>query len=212
MCFLVLCIILGSRLIQGGDCMEWSRREFAKMGALGLAARAMPAALGQAAGGRVGYCVIGLGRIADHFMRGVRDSSTSQITGLVSGHRDKALRIAAQYGVPESSIYSYEQMDAFRDNKMIDAVYVALPNNMHAEYTIRSAKAGKHVLCEKPMSTTVADAEDMIAACRAANVKLMIAYRLHYEPLHLKAVKLIKDGALGRVQVIQGAFGFNANP
>ena len=97
--------------------MEWSRREFAKMGALGLAAQAMPAALGQAAGRKVGYCVIGLGRIADHFMRGVKDSSTSQITGLVSGHRDKALRIAAQYGVPESSIYSYEQMDAMRDNK-----------------------------------------------------------------------------------------------
>src|SRR5271163_2981633 len=148
--------------------MEWSRREFAKMGALGLASRAMPGALAQAAGRKVGYCVIGLGRIADHFMRGVHDSSTSQITGLVSGHRDKALRIAAQYGVSESSIYSYEEMDAFRDNKTIDAVYVALPNSMHAEYTIRSAKAGKHVLCEKPMATGVADCQAMIDACNAA--------------------------------------------
>src|SRR5580704_17793173 len=117
--------------------MNLSRREFAKIGALGLASQVMPVALGQTAGRKVGYCVIGLGRIADHFMRGVRDSSTSQITGLVSGHRDKALRIAAQYGVPESSIYSYEEMDRFRDNKTIDAVYVALPNSMHAEYTIR---------------------------------------------------------------------------
>ncbi len=116
----------------------------------------------------------------------------------MSGHRDKAERIAAQYGVPKSSIYSYEDMDKFRENKAIDAVYVALPNSMHAEYTIRSAKAGKHVLCEKPMSTTVREAEAMIAACKAANVKLMIAYRLHYEPLNLKAMKLIKDGALGR--------------
>ena len=142
-------------------------------------------------------------------MRGVKDSSTSQITGLVSGHRDKALRIAAQYGVPESSIYSYEQMDPFRDNKTIDAVYVALPNSMHAEYTIRSAKAGKHVLCEKPMSTSVADAEAMIAACKAANVKLMIAYRLHYEPTTLRAIKLIRDGALGKVQAINSVNGFN---
>jgi predicted dehydrogenase len=101
-------------------------------------------------------------------------------------------------------------MDKFRDNKAIDAVYVALPNSMHAEYTIRSAKAGKHVLCEKPMSTTVSEAEAMIAACKDAHVQLMIAYRLHYEPLNLKAVKLIKDGALGQVQTINGAFGFNA--
>jgi predicted dehydrogenase len=194
--------------------MGLSRREFSKLGAMGLAARMLPSVGVAAQGGerKIGYCVIGLGTIADHFMRGVQGSSNSQITGLVSGHRDKAERIAAQYGVPKSSIYSYEDMDKFRDNKTIDAVYVALPNSMHAEYTIRSAKAGKHVLCEKPMSTTVKEAEDMIAACKAAQVQLMIAYRLHYEPLHLKAVKLIKDGALGRVETINGAFGFNATP
>ena len=193
--------------------MGFSRREFSKLGAMVLAARILPA-VGAAAQSerKVGYCVIGLGTIADHFMRGVQGSSTSKITGLVSGHRDKAERIAAQYGVPKSSIYSYEDMDKFRDNKTIDAAYVALPNSMHAEYTIRSAKAGKHVLCEKPMSTTVSEAEAMIAACRDAKVQLMIAYRLHYEPLHLKAVKLIRDGALGKVQTINGAFGFDANP
>jgi predicted dehydrogenase len=194
--------------------MRVTRREFSKLGAMGLAARMLPSVGVAAQGGerKIGYCVIGLGTIADHFMRGVLASPNSQIAGLVSGHRDKAERIAAQYGVPTSSIYNYQDMDRFRDNKAIDAVYVALPNSMHAEYTIRSAKAGKHVLCEKPMSTTVKEAEDMIAACKAANVKLMIAYRLHYEPLHLKAVKLIKDGALGRVGTINGAFGFNAAP
>jgi predicted dehydrogenase len=194
--------------------MGISRREFSKLGAMGMVAQLLPS-LGlaaQAGERKVGYCVIGLGTIADHFMRGVLTSENSKITGLVSGHRDKAERIAAQYGVPKSSIYSYEDMDKFRDNKTIDAVYVALPNSMHAEYTIRSAKAGKHVLCEKPMSTTVREAEDMIAACRAANVKLMIAYRLHYEPLNLKAIKLIHDGALGRIGTINGAFGFDASP
>jgi predicted dehydrogenase len=192
--------------------MRVTRREFGRLGAMGLAAKMVPSAgmAAQGGGRKVGYAVIGLGTIADHFMRGVQSSPNSRITGLVSGHRDKAERIAAQYGVPASSIYSYEDMDRFRDNKAIDAVYVALPNSMHAEYTIRSAKAGKHVLCEKPMSTTLREAEDMIAACKAANVKLMIAYRLHYEPLHLKAVKLIRDGALGKVGTINGAFGFNA--
>ncbi|MCU1322882.1 MAG: Myo-inositol 2-dehydrogenase [Acidobacteriaceae bacterium] len=189
--------------------MELTRRDFAKLGALGLASQAMPPVLAQAGGRKIGYCVIGLGRIADHFMRGTKDSSTSQITGLVSGHRDKALKIAAQYGVPATSIYSYEQMEAMHNNKAIDAVYVALPNSMHAEYTIRSAKAGKHVLCEKPMATSVADSEAMIAACHAAKVKLMIAYRLHYEPTTLKAIKLIRDGAIGKVQSINSANGFN---
>jgi predicted dehydrogenase len=181
---------------------------------MGLAARMVQGVgfAAQTGERKVGYAVIGLGLIADHFMRGVLASSNSRITGLVSGHRDKAERIAAQYGVPKSSIYSYEDMDKFRDNKSIEAVYVALPNSMHAEYTIRSAKAGKHVLCEKPMSTTVSEAEAMIAACKAAGVKLMIAYRLHYEPLNLKAIKLIRDGALGEVQTINGAFGFDANP
>src|SRR6201985_1542036 len=194
--------------------MVVSRREFSRFGILGLAVQMLPRAgfVAQDARQRVGYCVIGLGTIADHFMRGVQGSSNSKITGLVSGHRDKAERIAAQYGVPTSSIYSYEEMDRFRENKTIDAVYVALPNSMHAEYTIRSAKAGKHVLCEKPMSTTVSDAKAMIAACKAANVKWMIAYRLHYEPINLKAIKLIRDGMLGKVGTINGAYGFNADP
>ena len=171
----------------------------------------MPGSMG-AQDRKIGYAVIGLGEIARHFMPGTRQSEHARVTALVSGHRDKAEKIAAEYGVPTSSIYSYEDFDKIRDNKTVDAVYVALPNSMHAEYTIRAAKAGKHVLCEKPMATSVEDAQRMIEACKAAEVKLMIAYRLQYEPLHLEAVQLIRSGALGRVQSIQSAFGFNAHP
>jgi predicted dehydrogenase len=189
--------------------MTLTRRDFAKLGALGLAAHFAPALNAQAPTRKTGYCVIGLGRIAGHFMPGVLNTTNSRITALVSGHRDKAERIAAQYGIPQSSIYNYDNFDEIARDPAIDAVYVALPNSMHAEFTLRAAKAGKHVLCEKPMSTNVADAERMIAACKAANVKLMIAYRCHYEPTNLKAVKLIRDGALGQVQAIESAFGFN---
>ena len=198
-----------------------TRRDFTRLSAMGLATQLAPHSLlaqttapapASASGRKVGYAVIGLGRIADHFMRGVQGTGNSKITALVSGHPDKAAKIAAQYGVPSSSIYNYENMDKFRDNHEVDAVYVALPNAMHAEYTIRSAKAGKHVLCEKPMSSTVPEAEAMIAAAQAANVKLMIAYRCHYEPTNLRAVQLIREGAIGKVQVIQGAFGFNCDP
>jgi predicted dehydrogenase len=191
--------------------MTISRREFSKLGALGLAARALPL-VGQAPQRKIGYCIIGLGRIADHHMRGIAQSTGSTITALVSGHRDKAERIAAKYNVPKTSIYSYEEMDRIRDNKAIDAVIVCLPNSMHAEYTTRSAKAGKHVLCEKPMAISVAESEQMISSCKAANVKLMIAYRLHYEPLTLKTIKMIKDGLIGKVEAIDSSNGFNIAP
>ena len=192
--------------------MTLTRRDFAKLGTLTLAARFAPLLHAQPSAKKTGYAVIGLGRIAGHFMPGARNTTNSQITALVSGHRDKADRIAAEYGIPSSSIYNYENFDEIAHNPAVDAVYVALPNSMHAEYTIRAAKAGKHVLCEKPMSTNVAQAEAMIAACKAANVKLMIAYRCHYEATNLKAVKLIRDGALGQVQAIESSFGFNMGP
>jgi predicted dehydrogenase len=192
--------------------MPLTRRDFTRLGALGLAARFAPSLNAQAPAQKTRYAVIGLGRIAGHFMPGVLNTTNSAITGLVSGHRDKAERIAAQYNVPTTSIYNYENFDEIAHNPSIDAVYVALPNSMHAEYTIRAAKAGKHVLCEKPMCTSVADAEAMIAACKVANVRLMIAYRCHYEPTNLRAIQLIRDGRLGQVQAIESAFGFNIAP
>ena len=157
--------------------------------------------------------MVGLGRISmDHFMPGLNDAKQSRLAGLVSGHRDKAEKLAAHYGLPFSGIYSYENFDSIRDNKDIDAVYIALPNSMHAEYTIRAAKAGKHVLCEKPMATSVKDSRAMIKACRDANRKLMIAYRCQYEPTNLRAIQLIRDGKLGTVQAIESANGFNIRP
>jgi predicted dehydrogenase len=193
--------------------MNLTRRDFAKLSTLALAARFVPKLHAETPAARkTGYCVIGLGRIAGHFMPAVGRTTNSQITGIVSGHRDKAERIAAEYGVPASSIYNYENFDEIAHNRAIDAVYVALPNSMHAEYTIRAAKAGKHVLCEKPMSTNVAAAEAMIAACKAGRVKLMIAYRCHYEPTNLKAIQLIRTGAVGQVQAIESSFGFSIGP
>jgi len=190
--------------------MNFTRRDFNRLAGMAAVSPLLPAALGQTGQHPIGWCVIALGRISmDHFMPGVKLSQTGKIVALVSGHRDKAEKQAAIYGVPSSAIYNYENMDAIRDNKEIDAVYIALPNSMHAEYTIRSAKAGKHVLCEKPMATSVADAKAMIDACKAANRKLMIAYRCQYDPEHIKAIEMIHSGQLGQVQAIESAFGFN---
>ena len=193
-----------------------TRRTFGQVGAMGMAAGVLPRAWGQvggdSSGRRIGYAVIGLGEIAKHFIGGVGMSQHSKITGLVSGDRAKAEAQAAQLGIPKTSIYSYADMDRMRENKTIDAVYVALPNSMHAEYTIRSAKAGKHVLCEKPMAVSVAECQSMVDACKAANVKLMIAYRMQYEPLTLEAIQRIRNGEIGDVQAIEAAFGFNSKP
>jgi predicted dehydrogenase len=191
--------------------MSLSRREFTQLAAAGLASQLLPRLHAQTSSNRtIGYAMVGLGRISlDHFMPGLKTATQSKLTGLVSGHRDKAEKNATEYGLPTSAIYSYENFDSIRDNKAIDAVYIALPNSMHAEYTIRAAKAGKHVLCEKPMATSVEEAESMIKACRDANVKLMIAYRCQLEPTNLRAIQLIRDGKLGVIQAIESANGFN---
>jgi len=190
--------------------MHLNRREFSWLAGASLMSQALPKLNAQKDSGRIGYCIVGLGRISmDHFMPAVKQTSQSRITALVSGHPDKARKQAALYGVPESSIYTYENYDEIRNNKEIDAVYIALPNSMHAEYTIRAARAGKHVLCEKPMCTSIADAHAMIDACKQANVKQLIAYRCQYEPTNLRAIELIRQGKIGTVQAIESANGFN---
>ena len=209
--------------------MPFSRRDFSRLAGLAAGSLLLPQTL-QAApkkklktqpptspqantDKRLGYCIVGLGRISvDHFMPGLLQSRRGKVTGLVSGHPDKAQKLAAQYNVPSDSIYTYDQYDKIRNNSEIDAVYIGLPNSMHAEYTVRAAKAGKHVLCEKPMATTVADARAMIAACSTARRKLMIAYRCQLEPVNLKAIALIRSGAIGQVQAIESANGFNIQP
>ena len=193
--------------------MKTTRREFAhtltaaaSLPALALGARRQDQAN---SGRKLRYCIVGLGRISiDHFMPACKMSQNSQVTAFVSGHREKAEKMAADYNVPSKNIYSYENYDEIRSNPEIDAVYIALPNSMHAEYTIRAANAGKHVLCEKPMATTVKDSQAMIDSCKAANRKLMIAYRCQYEPTNLRAIQMIREGMLGTVQLIESANGF----
>ncbi len=200
--------------------MTLSRRDFGHLAMASAASLLLPDAFAQtvasptqavpAGAKKIRYCIVGLGRISlDHFMPATRQASLSEVTALVSGHPDKARKSASEYNVPASSIYSYENFDEIRNNPNIDAVYIALPNSMHAEYTIRAAKAGKHVLCEKPMATSISDCKAMIAACAAANRKLMIAYRCQLEPTNLKAIEIIRSGALGTIQAIESANGFN---
>ena len=160
----------------------------------------------------LGYAVVGLGGYGERIMSHFVTCKSSRLTALVSGTPEKLERFGAMYGVPERSRYSYDTFDSIRDNPDVDIVYVILPNSLHAEYTIRAAKAGKHVLCEKPMSNTVAEAEAMIAACREAGRKLMIGYRSRFEAGNMEAIRMIREGELGKLSVVTAEHGFNAAP
>lgn len=154
-------------------------------------------------GKRLGIAVVGIGRLTlEQIMPGFGQSRHARVTALVSGDREKARTVAAQYGVPETHLYDYAGFDRLRDNPDVDAVYIVLPNDMHMEYTLRAAQAGKHVLCEKPMATSSADAARMVEGCRAAGRKLMIAYRMQYDPYHRALIGMARQQELGAVRLI----------
>ena len=158
---------------------------------------------------KLGYAIVGLGYYGlETILPQFVNCQHSRVAALVSGDRTKALATAAKYGVPETSIYTYADFDRIRDNPDVDIVYVCLPNSMHAEYTIRAAKAGKHVMCEKPMAVSVAECEAMIRACKTAGKKLMIGYRCHFEPFNLEAMRLAKSGAAGKIRYVRSEHGF----
>jgi predicted dehydrogenase len=131
---------------------------------------------------------------------------------LVSGHPDKARALADKYGIDQKNIFNYDNYDKIKDNPEIDVIYVVLPNSMHAEYTIRAANAGKHVMCEKPMAINVDECQQMIDACKKNNRKLQIGYRLHYEPNNLKAMEIARGGQYGKLRQIVADHGFNVGP
>ncbi len=184
-----------------------NRRDFTRLSAAALAATHLPSYAQTSGTKPVGYAAVGLGTISDIFMRACQNSHSAKITALVTGHpKEKGEKYAAKYGIPASSIYTYETFDRIRDNKDVDAVYIGLPNSMHAEYTQRGAAAGKHVLCEKPMAISSAECRTMIAACTKANVKLMVAYRIQFEPIFNQMIQLIKSGGIGQIESFQGGF------
>jgi predicted dehydrogenase len=159
-------------------------------------------------GKKLNIALVGLGRYAGILADGLQESQYCQLAGIVTGHPAKAEAWKKQYDIPDSNIYNYENFDSIAKNKDIDVIYVVLPNSMHAEYTIRAAKAGKHVICEKPMATSVKDCEDMIQACKDANVQLAIGYRLHYEPYNLEIKRLGQEKVFGQVRLIESSLGY----
>jgi predicted dehydrogenase len=153
---------------------------------------------------KIRYAVVGLGHLAQvAVLPAFRNAPNSELVAIVSGEEGKRKKLGKKYGLQH--VYSYDDYD--RALAAVDAVYLVVPNHLHREYAVRAANAGVHVLCEKPMAVTEEDCQAMIDAARANHVKLMIAYRLHFEEGNLQAIQLAKSGKLGNLRIFASEFG-----
>ena len=152
--------------------------------------------------------LMGLGSYANRVAEAMKDCKMARITGLISGTPSKITDWSKRYNVSEKNCYNYENFDAIKNNPDIDVVYVITPNALHHDQVIRVANAGKHVICEKPMAINAADGQQMVDACKKANVHLLVGYRMHFEPKTLEIIRQRNAGDFGKILFFQGLCGF----
>jgi predicted dehydrogenase len=165
-------------------------------------------ATGVAAGPVLRVAIMGLGSYGSRVADAMQSCTRAKLVGVISGTPSKIENWQSKYNIPEKNCYNYENFDNIKSNPDIDAVYVITPNGLHKDQSIRVAKAGKHVICEKPMAVNALEAQEMVDACKAANVKLLIGYRIHFEPKTLEIVRMRMDGEFGKIRFFQGLSGF----
>lgn len=191
-----------------------SRREHLKklgIGATGfmLGAQSFPVFSQDLDRKSLGVALVGLGNYATRALAPAFASTQfCHLVGIVSGTPAKAEKWKREHNIPEKNIYNYDSFDQIADNDDIDIVYVVLPNALHAEYSIRAAEAGKHVICEKPMAMNAAECRQMIVAAKKAGVKLSVGYRLHFEKHHQEAMRLGQETVYGKVRFMEGGLAF----
>ncbi len=156
--------------------------------------------------------LVGLGRYASYLAEGIAVSKYCEVTAIVTGTPAKEDIWRKEYAIPAGNIYNYQNFDEIAKNIEVDVIYIVLPNAMHKEYAIRAARAGKHVIVEKPMATTAADAMEIIDACKKANVQLAVGYRLHFEPYNMEMKRLGQEKILGQVRHVQASLGYRTIP
>lgn len=163
---------------------------------------------------KLGVALVGLGYYAEHKLAtALQETSYCELRGIVTGTPEKIGKWKSRFEIKDEHVYNYETFDKIADDKEIDIVYVVLPNSMHHEYVIRAAKAGKHVICEKPVAVSVKEAEEMVAACKKAGVRYFVGYRLHFEPFTLEAMRVGQKKEFGKVKIVHSEMGFRiGNP
>ena len=158
---------------------------------------------------KLGVALVGLGSYsAGQLAPALQETQHCRLAGIVTGTPAKEKEWMDKYGIPQENVYNYENYDGIADNDDIDIIYIVLPNSMHAEYSIRAAQAGKHVICEKPMAMNVEECKEMIDACQQAGVKLSMGYRLHFEPFNQEVMRIGQEQAFGKVNYIACGAGY----
>lgn len=152
--------------------------------------------------------IMGLGSYGTRVADAMQSCKMAKLTGVISGTPSKVKNWQSKYNVPEKNCYNYENFDNIKNNPDIDAVYIITPNGLHHDQAIRVANAGKHVICEKPMAVNAKEGQEMVDACKKANVKLLVGYRMHFEPNTLEIIRMRKNGEFGKVLFFQGLSGF----
>ncbi|MBM1105589.1 Gfo/Idh/MocA family oxidoreductase [Aurantibacter crassamenti] len=152
--------------------------------------------------------IMGLGSYGSRVAKAMLECKKAKLVGVISGTPSKIKDWQSKYSIPKKNCYNYENFDAIKNNDDIDAVYIITPNGLHCDQTLRVAKAGKHVICEKPMGINAEEGQKMVDACKAANVKLLIGYRMHYEPKTMALIKMRENGEFGKPKFFQGQSGF----
>lgn len=152
--------------------------------------------------------IMGLGGYGNRVAEAMRDCVKAKLVGVISGTPSKIKDWQQRFNIPEKNCYNYENFDRIKDNKDIDAVYITTPNGLHHDEAIRVAAAGKHVISEKPMALNARQGQEMVDACRKANVKLLVGYRMHFEPKTLEVIRMRKNGDFGKILFFQGQCGF----
>lgn len=152
--------------------------------------------------------IMGLGGYGTRVAEAMQNCKRAKLTGVISGTPSKIKVWQSKYSIPDKNCYNYQTFDEVKDNPDIDAVYVITPNALHHDEVIRVAKAGKHVICEKPMAINPQQAQEMIDACNKAGVKLLVGYRMHFEPHTLEVIRMRKAGEFGKIRFFQGLSGF----
>ena len=190
-----------------------SRRDFIRTLSLGVSATLLaPSALALPPERKLGVALVGLGKYSTgQLAPALQQTKLCRLVSIVTGSPAKAAKWKEQYQLADKDIYNYKTFDRIVDNPDIDIVYVVTPNALHAEFAVRAAQAGKHVMCEKPMATTVADARRMIAASKKAGKKLSIGYRLHFEPHNQEMMRLGQKQAYGKIDKLLSDNGFRFN-
>jgi predicted dehydrogenase len=152
--------------------------------------------------------ILGLGSYGTRVADAMQSCKKAKLVGAISGTPSKLKEWQSKYNIPEKNCYNYQSFDQVKNNPDIDAIYVITPNSTHKDFVLRVAKAGKQVICEKPMSVNAKDGQEMVDACKKANVKLLVGYRMHFEPNTLEIIRMRNAGDFGKIMFFQGLTGF----